>query len=267
MTRRCTPVRRRLIATVPSELHGQRRLRFRKDKPIIFINRVRGLWSIDVAENDPVLEQRVEALEQFSQARVVEQVGDLTKRVTSLESARETESPFLATKEDIARLEGLHAATQKQIAAQSELFNTRLAAQSAQFNTRLDTQSELFNKNLQAQSEQFNARLDTQSEQFNKDLQAQSEQLNARLDTQSEQFNKDLQAQSEQLNARLDAQSEQFNKDLQALSDRFDSKQEAQTQQLRKELEQRVNRQTAFIITTIVACTGVLIYIFQNLPS
>ncbi len=198
-----------------------------------------------MAENDPVLEQRVEALEQFSQARVVEQVGDLTKRVTSLETARETESPFLATKEDIARLEGLHAATQKQIAAQSELFNTRLAAQSAQFNTRLDAQSE----------------------QFNKDLQAQSEQLNARLDAQSEQFNKDLQAQSEQLNARLDAQSEQFNKDLQALSDRFDSKQEAQTQQLRKELEQRVNRQTAFIITTIVACTGVLIYIFQNLPS
>ncbi|MDE2747429.1 MAG: hypothetical protein OXI34_00545, partial [Chloroflexota bacterium] len=114
-----------------------------------------------MAENDPVLEQRVEALEQFSQTRVVEQVGDLTKRVTSLETARETESPFLATKEDIARLEGLHAATQKQIAAQSELFNTRLDAQSELFNARLDTQSEQFNARLDTQSEQFNARLDT----------------------------------------------------------------------------------------------------------
>ncbi|MCY3979287.1 MAG: hypothetical protein OXG23_14410 [Chloroflexi bacterium] len=198
-----------------------------------------------MAENDTILEQRVDALEQFSQARVVEQVGELTQRVSRLESARETESPFLATKEDIARLEGLHSATQAQIAAQSE-----------QFNARLDAQSEQFNKDLQAQSEQFNARLDAQSEQFNARLDAQSEQFNARLDAQSEQFN-----------ARLDAQSEQFNKDLQALSDRFDSKQEAQTQQLRKELEQRVNRQTAFIITTIVACTGAIIYIFQNLPS
>jgi len=69
-----------------------------------------------VAENDPVLEQRVEALEQFSQTRVVEQVGELAERVSGLEHARETESPFLATKEDIARLEGLHAATQEQIA-------------------------------------------------------------------------------------------------------------------------------------------------------
>jgi len=176
-----------------------------------------------VAENDPILEQRVEALEQFSQTRVVEQVGELTERVSGLESAREAEKPHLATKSDIARLEGLHSATQEQIAALSERVN----------------------KDLQAQSEQFNARLD-----------AQSKQINARLDAQSEQFN-----------ARLDTQSEQFNKDLQALSDRFDSKQEAQTQQLRKELEQRVNRQTAFIITTIVACTGAIIYIFQNLPS
>jgi len=58
-----------------------------------------------VAENDPILEQRVEALEQFSQARVVEQVGDLTERVSGLESAREAETPHLATKSDIARLE------------------------------------------------------------------------------------------------------------------------------------------------------------------
>ena len=48
-----------------------------------------------MAENDPILEQRVEALEQFSQTRVVEQVGDLTERVSSLESARTAEKPVL----------------------------------------------------------------------------------------------------------------------------------------------------------------------------
>ncbi|MDE2775823.1 MAG: hypothetical protein OXI77_07785 [Chloroflexota bacterium] len=120
-------------------------------------------------------------MEQFSQARVVEQVRDLTQRVSGLESARETESPFLATKEDIARLEGLHAATQKQIAAQSELFNTRLDAQSAQFNTRLDAQSEQFSKDLNAQSELFDTRLAAQSEQLRKEWQDHMKQLAAWL--------------------------------------------------------------------------------------
>ncbi|MCY3916509.1 MAG: hypothetical protein OXG49_10905, partial [Chloroflexi bacterium] len=112
-----------------------------------------------MAENDPILEQRVEALEQFSQARVVEQVGGLTERVSSLESAREAEKPHLATKSDIARLEGLHSATQEQIAALSEQVSKDLNAQSEVFNARLD-----------AQSEQFNARLDALSEQVSKDL-------------------------------------------------------------------------------------------------
>ena len=146
-----------------------------------------------MVENDPVLEQRVEALEQFSQTRVVEQVGDLTQRVSGLESARETEKPHLASKEDIARLEGLHSATQKQIAAQSEQFSKDLQAQSELFNARLDSQSEQFNKDLQAQSEQFNARLVSLSAQFSKDLIAQSEQ-----------FSKDQKAQTEQLRRELE---------------------------------------------------------------
>jgi len=108
-----------------------------------------------VAENDPVLEQRVEALEQFSQTRVVEQVGELTERVSGLESAREAEKPHLATKSDIARLEGLHAATQEQIAAQSAQFSKDLNAQSELFNTRLDAQSAQFSKDLKAQSVQL----------------------------------------------------------------------------------------------------------------
>ncbi|MDE2950855.1 MAG: hypothetical protein OXT68_08805 [Chloroflexota bacterium] len=130
-----------------------------------------------MAENDPILEQRVEALEQFSQTRVVEQVGELTERVSSLESARETESPFLASKADIARLEAQHIATQEQIAAQSGQFSKDLQAQSEVFNTRLDAQSAQFNKDLQALSEQVDRRFIAQSERFDSKQNAQTEQL------------------------------------------------------------------------------------------
>ncbi|MCY3834251.1 MAG: hypothetical protein OXG85_14660, partial [Chloroflexi bacterium] len=153
-----------------------------------------------MAENDTILEQRVEALEQFSQARVVEQVGELTERVSSLESAREAEKPHLATKSDIARLEGLHAATQGQIAAQSAQFS----------------------KDLQVLSEQVDRRFIAQSAQFSKDLQALSEQVDRRFIAQSAQFSKDLQALSEQVDRRFIAQSAQFSKDLQALSEQVD---------------------------------------------
>ncbi|MDE2818562.1 MAG: hypothetical protein OXT68_00570 [Chloroflexota bacterium] len=108
-----------------------------------------------MAENDPILEQRVEALEQFSQTRVVEQVGDLTERVSALESARTAENPYLASKADIARLEAQHIATQEQIAAQSEQFSKDLQAQSEVFNTRLATQSERFDNAQKAQTEQL----------------------------------------------------------------------------------------------------------------
>ena len=130
-----------------------------------------------MAENDPILEQRVEALEQFSQARVSEQVGELTERVSALESARTAEHPYLASKSDIVRLEALHAATQKQIAAQSEQFNKDLQAQSERFDAQIAAQSERFDAQIAAQSERFDAKLDAQSKQFNTALKAQSEQL------------------------------------------------------------------------------------------
>ncbi|MCY3977214.1 MAG: hypothetical protein OXG23_03855 [Chloroflexi bacterium] len=119
-------------------------------------------------------------MEQFSQTRVVEQVGDLTERVSGLEHAREAEKPHLATKEDIAHLVGLHSATQERIAAFSE-----------QVSKDLQAQSELFNARLDAQSEQFNARLDAQSEQFNKDLQALSDRFDSKLEAQSEQLRRE----------------------------------------------------------------------------
>ncbi len=115
-----------------------------------------------MAENNPVLEQRVEALEQFSQTRVVEQVGELTERVSGLESARAAENPHLASKSDIVRLE-----------------------------ERLDAFSEQFSKDLKAQGEQFSKDLKAQGEQFSKDLKAQGDQFNTQLTTLSEQLRKE----------------------------------------------------------------------------
>ncbi len=191
-----------------------------------------------MAENDPILEQRVEALEQFSQARVSEQVGELTERVSALESARTAEHPYLASKSDIVRLEALHAATQKQIAAQSE-----------QFNKDLQAQSERFDAQIAAQSERFDAKLDAQSKQFNKDLQAQSERFDAQIAAQSERFD-----------AKLDAQSKQFNTAL-----------KAQSEQLRKEWEQRINQLISWLIVTVITFGGLIIatavFIVNRLPS
>ncbi len=145
-----------------------------------------------MAENNPVLEQRVEALEQFSQTRVVEQVGELTERVSGLESAREAENPHLASKSDIARLEAQHTATQEQIVTLSEQFSKDLKAQGDQFNTQLAAQSEQFNTQLAAQSEQFNTQLAAQSEQFNKDLKALSDKFDSKQDAQTEQLRREL---------------------------------------------------------------------------
>ncbi|MDE2857571.1 MAG: hypothetical protein OXN94_06950 [Chloroflexota bacterium] len=130
-----------------------------------------------MAENDPILEQRVEALEQFSQTRVVEQVGDLTERVSALESARTAENPYLASKADVARLEAQHIATQGQIAAQSEQFSKDLQAQSEVFNARLAAQSERFGKDLQAQSERFDNAQKAQTEQLRRDWEERINKL------------------------------------------------------------------------------------------
>ncbi len=119
-----------------------------------------------MAENNPVLEQRVEALEQFSQTRVVEQVGELTERVSGLESARTAETPHLASKSDIVRLEAQHTATQEQIVTLSEQFNKDLKAQSEQFS-----------KDLKAQGDQFNTQLTAQSEQLRKEWEQRINKL------------------------------------------------------------------------------------------
>ena len=60
-----------------------------------------------MAQANPILEQRVEALEQVSQARVVEQVGDLSERVAGMEQTYATAIPHLATKADLAEASGM----------------------------------------------------------------------------------------------------------------------------------------------------------------
>ncbi|MDE2819551.1 MAG: hypothetical protein OXI40_07465 [Chloroflexota bacterium] len=156
-----------------------------------------------MAENDPILEQRVEALEQFSQTRVVEQVGDLTERVSALESARTAENPYLASKSDIVRLEAQHSATQEQIAAQSEQFNKDLKAQSEQFHIALNAQSEVFNTRLDAQSEQFHRDLQSLSERVDRQFKAQSEDFDSRQKAQTEQLRREWQDHMKQLAAWL----------------------------------------------------------------
>lgn len=108
-----------------------------------------------MVEANPILEQRVEALEQFSQARVIERVDELTEGVSSLESARTAENPYLASKTDIVRLESRHSATQKQIATQFEQVDKRFDAQAEQVDRQFKAQAELFDNKLQALSEQL----------------------------------------------------------------------------------------------------------------
>ena len=130
-----------------------------------------------MAETNPVLEQRVEALEQFSQTRVVEQVGELTERVSALESARTAENPYLASKSDIVRLEAQHTATQEQLAAQSEQFNKDLKSQSEQFNKDLNAQSKQVDKQFIAQAERFDSKQDAQTEQLRREWEQRINQL------------------------------------------------------------------------------------------
>ena len=121
-----------------------------------------------MAEAETSLTQRVESLERTSHERVVEQVAELGERVSGLESARDAESPHLATKADIARLETQVSSLSDQLQAQSDRFDERLQDQSDRFDERLQDQSDRFDERLQSHSEQFDERLSAQSEQLQK---------------------------------------------------------------------------------------------------
>ncbi len=108
-----------------------------------------------MAEAETSLTQRVESLERTSHERVVEQVAELGERVSGLESARDAESPHLATKADIARLETQVSSLSDQLQAQSDRFDERLQDQSDRFDERLQSHSEQFDERLSAQSEQL----------------------------------------------------------------------------------------------------------------
>ena len=121
-----------------------------------------------MAEAETSLTQRVESLERTSHERVVEQVAELGERVTGLESARDAESPHLATKADIARLETQVSSLSDQLQAHSDRFDERLQAHSDRFDERLQAQSGSLDERLQSHSEQFDERLVAQSEQLQK---------------------------------------------------------------------------------------------------
>ncbi len=121
-----------------------------------------------MAEAETSLTQRVESLERTSHERVVEQVAELGERVSGLESARDAESPHLATKADIARLETQVSTLSEQLQAQSDRFDERLQDQSDRFDERLQDQSDRFDERLQAQSGSLDERLVAQSEQLQK---------------------------------------------------------------------------------------------------
>ena len=143
-----------------------------------------------MAEAETSLTQRVESLERTSHERVVEQVAELGERVTGLESARDAESPHLATKADIARLETQVSSLSDQLQAQSDRFDERLQDQSDRFDERLQDQSDRFDERLQDQSDRFDERLQDQSDRFDERLQSHSEQFDERLSAQSEQLQK-----------------------------------------------------------------------------
>ncbi len=130
-----------------------------------------------MAEAETSLTQRVESLERTSHERVIEQVAELGERVSGLESARDAESPHLATKADIARLETQLSSLSDQLQAHSDRFDERLQDQSDRFDERLQAHSDRFDERLQDQSDRFDERLQAHSEQFDERLVAQSEQL------------------------------------------------------------------------------------------
>ena len=117
-----------------------------------------------MAEAETSLTQRIESLERTSHERVVEQVADLVERVAGLESARDAETPHLATKADIARLETQTTFMQEQISN----LDKKIDARYDQLDEKIDQQSEQMQAKFDAQSEQIQAKLDTQSEELQK---------------------------------------------------------------------------------------------------
>jgi len=111
-----------------------------------------------MAEESPSLAQRVEALEQISQARVVERIGQIEQRVSRIESAREAEEPHLATKADVACLETLIVETRSDLMEQNLETRSDLQEQIA------ETRSVLQEQNLETRSDLLRQMVEYQSD-------------------------------------------------------------------------------------------------------
>ncbi len=180
-----------------------------------------------MAEAETSLSQRVESLERLSQGHVFEKVVELDQRVTSMESARETEQPHLATKADIARLETQVVHMQKQI---------------DQLDEKIDARYDQLDEKIDARYDQLDEKIDARYDQLDEKIDKQFEQFQSKLDTQSEQFQSKLDTQSEQFQSKLDGQSEQ----------------------LQKIIEQRINRMIAWQIGTGITIAALIL---SRLPA
>ena len=94
----------------------------------------------------------------------------LEDRVTILETRLDTVLPTLATKEDIARLEG-------KIEAMAERFNGK----TDRLDGKIDAVEERFNGKLEAMEERFNGKIDAMEERFNGKLEAMEERFNGKI--------------------------------------------------------------------------------------
>ena len=110
----------------------------------------------------------------------------LEDRVTILETRLDTVLPTLATKEDIARLEG-------KIETMAERFNGKT--------DRLDGKIDAVEERLNGKIDRLDAKIDAMEERFNGKLEAMEERFNGKLEAMEERFNGKI----VQLDAKIDA--------------------------------------------------------------
>ncbi len=93
----------------------------------------------------------------------------------------------------------------------------------------------------------------------------------ARMETQIEhtqeligQLDKKIDARYDQLDEKIDARYDQLDKKIDEQSDVYQSKLDAQSELLQKILEQRINRQTAWMLATFIALAALML---SRLPA
>ena len=115
------------------------------------------------------------------------------------------------------------------------------------------------------------ARMETQIEhtqeligQLDKKIDARYDQLDEKIDARYDQLDKKIDARYDQLDKKIDARYDQLDKKIDEQSDVYQSKLDAQSELLQKILEQRINRQTAWMLATFIALAALML---SRLPA